>query len=261
MNWHRVWAMVLRYFINLKHNLDRLSDMFYWPAFDIFLWGLTGIYFAQFSKNPHGTISIILAGLVFWIVIWRAQYEINVNIMAEIWDKNLVNIFASPLTIKEWIASLMIVGLTKMIVSVAFSATIAFILYKYNIFLYGFVLIPCVISLLLTGWGFGFFVAGFIIKYGVKVQTFAWTGVAMLAPFSGLYYPLSVLPHWAQKVSMFVPPSYVFESLRDILEKGSLSWEKLLISFALDIVYIIIGMWFFIFMFKKSRKLGFGRLI
>lgn len=260
INWNRVYAMVIRYFINLKHNLDRLSDMFFWPAFDLFLWGLTGIYFAQLSNDPN-TIIVLLAGLVLWIAIWRAQYEINVNIMSEIWDKNLVNIFASPLTTHEWIASLIIVGFIKMFISLTFSALIAFIFYQYNIFMYGIVILPNLVSLLLTGWAAGFFVAGFIIRYGVKVQTFAWTGVALIAPFMGLYYPLSVLPEWAQKVAMFVPASYVFEGLREILFTGNISYDKLLVSFLLNIVYLIFGVWFFIYMFNKSRKLGLGRLI
>lgn len=260
MNWNRVFAMVLRYFLYLKHNWDRLSDMFYWPAFDLFLWGLTGLYFAKLA-NSQNAIFVLLAGLVFWIVIWRAQYEINVNILAEIWDKNLVNIFASPLTVKEWITSLLIVGFIKMILSVAFSALIAFILYRFNIFLYGFALIPHLLSLLLTGWAAGFLVASMIIRYGAKIQTFAWTGVAIIGPFSGLYYPLSILPHWAQTTAFIVPSSYVFENLRQILSTGTFSMEKLLISFGLNVVYLIISLKVFMRMFKKSRELGLNRLV
>src|SRR3990167_9469216 len=103
MNLNRIWAMVLRYFINMRHNLDRLSDMFYWPAMDLLIWGITGLYLAQLIPGSSNYLFVILSGLIFWIVIWRAQYEITTNLLLEFWDRNIVNLFTTPLTIAEWI--------------------------------------------------------------------------------------------------------------------------------------------------------------
>ncbi|MBI2074320.1 MAG: ABC transporter permease [Candidatus Levybacteria bacterium] len=261
INFNRVFAMVYRYAIYLKHNWDRLSDMFYWPALDLFIWGLTGLYLATLNANHKEYIFIILNGLIFWIIIWRVQYEINVNILSEIWDKNLINILASPLTAWEWVTSLVFVGFIKMIISLTFSATLSLIFYHYNILIYGFYLFPIIVSLLLFGWASGFLVAGFIIRFGAKIQTLAWTGVALFAPFAALYYPLSILPDWAKKVALFVPPSYIFEGMRTMLFKGYFPIDKLVIGFALNIPYLLLSLWFFVFMFNKSKKLGLGRLI
>lgn len=260
INFNRVYAIILRDFINLRHSLDRLSDMFYWPIMDLFLWGLTGLYFAQLNKNYHSA-EIILTGVVFWLIVWRAQYEINVNLLSELWDRNLVNIFASPLKVQEWALSAVIFGFLKMILSFSFISIIAFLLYQYNIFVYGFYLIPIILSLLLTGWTIGFFVSGFLIRYGEKIQTIAWTGSALIAPFSVIYFPLSILPNWAQKIAAFVPTSYIFEGMREILFKGVISYDKLFLSLALNIIYLILSILFFVWMFNKSRKLGLGRLI
>lgn len=261
INWNRVFAMVFRYFLYMKHNLNRFTDMFYWPTLDLFIWGLTGLYLASLAPNNKDYVFVILNGLVFWIVIWRAQYEINVNILSEIWDKNIVNIFASPLTLLEWILSLAIVGLIKMVISLSFSAVVAYVFYHYNIFMFGFWIFPIVLSLIITGWAIGFFVAGFIIRYGYKVETLAWAGVTLIAPFSVLYYPLSVLPQWAQKISFLIPSTYVFEAMRSVLFTGTLPYDKLSISFAINIPFLCLSLWFFIFMFNKSRKAGLGRLI
>ncbi len=261
INSNRVFAMVLRYSIGFRHNFDRLSDMFYWPALDLLVWGLTGLYFAQFTPNTKETTYFILTGIIFWLIIWRSQYEITVNVMQEIWDKNLVNIFASPLTVSEWMSSFIVVGLFKTILSFSFSALLAYFLYGYSIFVFGITLIPIVINLLLIAWAAGFFIAGFLIRYGQKIQTLAWTGIAIISPFSALYYPLSILPDWAQKIAFFVPPSHVFETMRAILQHNTFSSERLLISFALSVLYLVLSIWFFIFMFHRSRKLGLGRLI
>ncbi len=260
INGNRIFAMVTRDLINLRHNYDRLGDMFYWPAMDLVIWGLTGLYFVKQGQNEL-LLSVMLTGLIFWIVVWRSQYEININLLQEIWDRNLVNLFASPLTLNEWIISFLIFGLSKMIISLAFSGIIAFLLYHFSFFLYGFSLLPFVASLLLTGWAAGFIVAGLLIRFGSKVQTLAWTGVYLMVPFSAVFYSLSTLPSWAQVIASLTPPSYIFEGMREILFTGTVAYDKLLTSFLLNIVYLILSLWFFVFMFNKSRKLGLGRLI
>lgn len=261
INFNRVIAMMIRYAINMRHNLDRLSDMLYWPLMDLLLMGLTGVYLSKANiSNPHA-VEIILTGVIFWLVIWRGQYEINLNLLAEIWDKNLVNIFITPLKISEWILSLLLFGFLKMLVSLIFVSIVSFALYKFNVFMYGFFIIPIIISLLLTGWTIGFAISSVLIRYGERIQTIAWVGGMLLAPFSAIYYPLSILPVWVQKVASFVPSSYIFEGMREFIATGSISFEKFLISFSLNIIYLALSIWLFIFMFKKSRKLGLGRLI
>jgi len=260
INFRRVWAVVLRDAITLRHSLDRLSDMFYWPIMDLLIWGLTGLYIVNQTENPT-LLSVMLTGLIFWLVIWRSQYEMNITLLSELWDRNLVNIFASPLTLTEWLTSSLIFGFIKLIVSITLSAVLAFFLYSFNVFLYGPWLLPFVISLLLTGWIVGFIVAGLIIRFGQTIQALAWSGVFILAPFSALYYSLTTLPSWAQTIASFVPPSYVFEGMREILFTGSVSYDKILVSFALNIVYLVLSILFFVFMFNQSRKLGLGRLV
>lgn len=261
INFNRVWAMVLRDFYNMRHSLDRLSDMFYWPLMDLFIWGLTGLYFARLSVgNPHA-VEIILNGLIFWIVLWRAQYEININLLSEIWDRNLVNIFSSPLKIEEWIVSAVVFGFLKMIASLFFVSILALLLYQYNIFMYGFLILPIIASLLMTGLVVGFMVSGFIIRYGQKIQTFAWTGAALIMPFSAPFYSLNILPSWAQQISLFLPTSYIFEGIRQVLFSETFSLDKFVMSFGLNFIYLTLSVLFFLHMFNRSKKLGLGRLI
>ncbi|MDO8582949.1 MAG: hypothetical protein Q7R51_00275 [bacterium] len=261
MKYQRINAIILRHLYNFKHSLDRLSDSFYWPAMDLILWGLTSIYIRNSSSNVPFIVLAIITGLIFWQSVWRSQYEITVNFITEIWDRNLVNIFASPITIAEWITSVMILGIIKMSLSLSFAIILAIILYQTSIFSFGLILIPFFISLLMTGWAAGFIVAGLIARYGIKIQTLAWVGVTIIMPFSAVFYPVSILPIWAQKIAMLTPTSYIFEGMREILFTGKLSYEKLFISFGLNTVYLILAISFFIFMFNKSRKLGLGRLI
>lgn len=261
ISFNRISGMILRYALNMRHSLDRLTDMFYWPLMDLILWGLTGLSFAKLNTaNPHA-VDILLTGVIFWLVIWRGQYEININLLAEFWDRNLVNIFITPLKFSEWILSLVVFGFLKMLASLIFISILAFALYKFNIFTYGLFVIPIILSLIMTGWAVGFTIAGVLIRYGQRVQTFTWVGGALLAPFSAVYYPLSILPIWVQKIAMFIPSSYMFEGMRQFIATNTISLDKFLISFALNILYLILSIWFFKSMFDKSKRLGLERLI
>ncbi len=260
MNWHVVWAVVVRHLYNFKHSWDRLSDVFYWPAMDIIIWGFTSTFIAQKEGSLSFVVTTLLSGVILWMVIWRGQYEITVNLLEEMWSHNMVNLFASPIRLREWIAGVLILGVIKMLCTVGFAIFIAYIVYKANIFTLGFYLIPFMISLLLTGWAIGLFVAAFIMRYGTKIQTLAWTGAALISPFSGVFYPISTLPSWAQNISTFLPTSYIFEGMRQVVSGKHLASDLLLKSYLLNILYIAIALAWFIFMFEKSKQKSLARL-
>lgn len=260
MNFNLVWAIIIRHLYNLRHSLDRMTDTLYWPAMDVVLWGFTSIYFTKNLTNGPNFVLALLGGLLLWMVVWQGQYQITVNLLEEMWNQNVVNLFSTPLRIREWILAVFILGLIKLLMSVGFAVLLAFLLYKANIFSFGFYLIPFIISLLLTGWAIGLIVSGLIISYGMRIQAFAWSGVYLLAPFSGIYYSVSTLPEWAQKISYILPTSYIFEGMRTVVFQGYLPIDMLIKSFVLNIILFSLGLWFFNFMFDKSKNKGLARL-
>lgn len=257
MEFNRVYAIVLRHLYTLLHSFDRLSDAFYWPTINLLLWGLTGVYVEKSSGELAGNIVMaIVAGIVFWLITWRAQYEISVSLLTDLWDKNLINIFVSPLKFSEWIFSFVILGLIKGMMSFLFAILVAFVLYKVQIFSFGFYLLPFIVLLMISGWWMGFFVSGVILRYGTKVQTLAWIAIMVISPFSAIYYPLSVLPGWAQTISLFVPTSYVFEGAREVVARGVVDPQKLYISLILNLIYTAISIIYLKKSFSKAREVG-----
>jgi ABC-2 type transport system permease protein len=260
VNFNRVWAIVIRHLYNFRHSLDRMSDVFYWPAMNILLWGFTSVFISQFGDSLSFIVLSLLSGIIFWLIVWKGSAEISINLLEEMWNQNMMNLFASPLRLREWIAGVFILSILNLLVSVSFSAVLALVVYQANIFTLGFYLIPFMISLLISGWAMGLLISGVIILYGTRIQTLAWTGVTLLAPFSGVYYPVSTLPGWAQNIAYFLPTSYIFEGMRTVISTGTLPWEMLAISFLLNIILLSLGVMFFVFMFEKSREKGLSRL-
>ncbi len=259
MSFIRIWAVFLRYFYVFA-KLDHLSDLIFWPALDIFLWGMTSVWIQQHQSGIPDIALAILTGLVFWQLVWRGSYEISVNLLQEFWNRNLVNLFATPLKLTEWMCSLMVVGFAKICVSLSFGALIVWLLYALNIFNLGWAFLPFCASVMMSGWFMGFLSAGIIVYYGQRVQMLAWMATYGFMPFSAVYYPISALPSWAQPIAHILPTSYIFEGMRDILFTQTFSLDKLLISLGLNLLYLVLSMAFFKYMFEKSRSKGLSRL-
>ena len=261
MNLYRVWGMTLRYIYAFRHNIDKMADAFYWPSIDLLLWGLTSTYLT--SLNPDGgqtAFFVVLSGILLWLIVWRGQGEITMNALEEFWERNLINLFASPLMFREWMASLLALGFVKAVMSFAFAVTLAWVLYAVNLFRFGFLLIPFGLLLIMTGWWFGFLVMGLILRFGRKVQALAWTSIFVISPFSAAYYPLSTLPHWAQVIGKCIPITYVFEGSREVIATGKIDPQKLLISFVLNVVYLTLAGWFLHRSFEKLRERGLEKI-
>lgn len=239
MKFNRIYAIIVRNLFAYKRSLDRLTDAFYWPTLDLVIWGLTSQFIAQSGNTNLNFVSVIVSAIVLWLFLWRAQYEISINVVDEMWNKNLVNLFGAPLKFSEWIISLLLLGLIKIIMAVGFAIVLAYLLYKVEIFNLGFYIIPFMVLLILNGWVLGFLVSGLILRYGTKVQTLVWTTIWMISPFSAIYYPVSALPSWAQTISQYVPPSYIFEGMRDVVETGKADLSLLLFPGLLTVIYMI----------------------
>lgn len=258
MNWYRIFALVHRNIIVTYRGIDPLIDIFYWPLYDIILWGFTATWFAVYSGQP---ISIMwLSGLVLWQACLRTSFDVSINLLNELWSRNVVNLFASPLELKEWIAGAMVLGLIDVALCILYGSIVVKLLYKVNIFSIGPIFAPALILLIFCGWAIGFFIAGCLIKYGQKVQKLAWVLVWFFVPFSSLFYPVSTLPHWAATVARIFPMSYIFESLRLHLSQGIYPWYHLGVGFLLSSCYFILAILFFVKMFHKSRSNGLSRL-
>lgn len=259
MKIHRIQAVVLRHLYNYRHSWDRLVDSFYWPAMDILIWGLTSAWIRGQADIPN-LVLILLSGLVFWQIVWRSQYEFTVNILEEMWNQNLVSLFASPLRVGEWIAAAIILGFIKMTASVLFAGWLTFVVYSVRLWDGGWQLIPAMALLLANGWWIGLFVSGLIVRFGTRIQTLAWSGIYLLAPFSAIYYPLSALPEWAQKVSWWIPMSHVFGYMRSSLMSGSANLIDLVTPLLLTLIYIGVAIVWFNKSMDASRKIGLSRL-
>ncbi len=260
MSWSRILGVFYRYFYVMRKGLHHLSDLFYFPLVDILLWGLTSVWIQKQGLPNQNLPLILMTGLIFWQICWRGSVDISVCLLQEFWQRNLVNFFSTPLKISEWISGLLLLSLCKLFFTIVFVSCAIYILYALNVFTVGWAFIPFAALLLIFGWSIGFLASSAIIWWGHSVEMFAWMVGSLFAPFSAVYYPVTVLPAWAQTISWCLPTTYIFEGMRIILKEGTFPAGYFWTSLGLNILFLGGAIWLFQYMFHKSLAKGLGRL-
>lgn len=256
MKMSRVWAIMIRHLFSWPRDLEGLAEAFWWPSFDLLIWGLMSTFLQKQQGVAPVYLSVFISSIVLWMFVYRSQQEVGIMFLKEVWDRNFLNIMTTPVTIWEFLLASLGLGTIKLAVSASWMMILAFVLFKLNVFSIGWVMILFVINLLLTGWSAGFFINGLIVQYGNRIQSFAWTLLLIIQPFSAVFYPVSSLPGWMQWVAKILPTSYIFEGMRASLLQGKVGMSDLVIATALNMVYLVLSLWFFSFSFKRARESG-----
>ncbi|KXK10582.1 MAG: hypothetical protein UZ22_OP11002000686 [Microgenomates bacterium OLB23] len=131
---HRLLAVLLRQLYATRRSLDRLTDIFYWPTIDLCIWGLTSAYFQKFALAEGNIFVTIVSGLILWIILYMASNSIAITILADLWDRNLMNVLVSPLSWTEWLTGNVMLSLIKVVLSFLFTMGLTLLLFKISLF-------------------------------------------------------------------------------------------------------------------------------
>lgn len=252
----RMEAVLLRHLYLYPQSLSRLMEIFYWPVLDLLVWGFLAVYI---SRNP-GSVShwgaFLLGAMILWDILFRCQQAVCLSFLEEVWSRNLLNLFASPLSPQEFLASTMLLSLVKFFMAAAVTVSLAWALYSFNLFQIGLWLIPLVFNLIVMGWAIGIVTTAIILRYGERAEVLAWGLGLLIQPFGAVFYPVSILPGPFQIVAYALPCTYVFEGMRQVISTQTMSSSYLVIAFGLNAVYFNAAWLFFKFMYRRAQEQG-----
>ena len=258
---YRIVALIVRYAFEIPRDFFRVFDLTFYPLMDIILWGFMSLWIQTGGNSQAATIGpLILLSLVLWMIVENANREIAFNLTEELYAHNLVNLLVTPMKISEWLISVILLALLRVSFVFIFCSAVIWILRGINIFNLGLLLVAAIPLLLMSGIALGLGISALMLRWGRRISTFIWSIPYLVLSFSAVFYPLHLLPPWAQMIGKMLPICYVFETLRVTVTTGVIAWSNLWISLALNMVYLVGAISLFIWMFNRSRDQGLSQL-
>jgi ABC-2 type transport system permease protein len=256
-NLRRIWGLVYRHLSLYRRSWPRLLDLAYWPVLQMLIWGFTSQFFAaRLGSGGVVAAGMLLGGVLLWETALRSHLGFAVTFMEEIWSRNLGHLFVSPLRPWELIAALLALSGFRMALGVIPAATLAFLLYHYNILSVGPVLVLFVANLMVMGWWIALGCVSLILSQGGGAESLVWSMLFGLSPLAAVYYPVSVMPVWLQNVALALPAAHVFEGMRAAVGKGIVRWDHLAWAAGLNILWMTAAVALFTNQFQAARRNG-----
>lgn len=252
----RIGAMLLRHGYLMRSSPTRLFDLMYWPLLQMVVWGFITVFLARHSSWMVQAGGVLIGAVLLWDVLVRGQFGMTLSLLEEMWSRNLANLFVSPLRPAEFAISLMILSMLRSLFGVVPAALLAIPLFAYSIFDLGPALVAFWAVLTMFGWGVGLMISAALVRFGLAAESYAWASVFVLAPISGVYYPIDTLPHWLRLVAWALPSTHVFEGMRAVMIDHAFRWDLLAIGLALNALYLAAGIGLFLLAFQRARERG-----
>lgn len=251
-----VLALVLRQFYLIRGSIARVIPLFAWAAIDIVLWGFITRYLNAFISSGHNFIPLFLGAVLFWDLFIRIMHGVAMAFLEDVWSRNFLNVFSSPLTLTEYLTALVVSSIATSLVGIVIMLLLATIGFGLPVLSYGVLIVPAVMVLFLFGIALGIMGSALVLRLGPAAEWFIWPIPAFLSPFVSVFYPVSTLPLWMQGIAKVLPPSYVFENMRTLLTGGNVSWGTLTGSIVLCFIYILIACWCFAKTYRYVVRTG-----
>ena len=238
-------AVFLRQLYLLRGSAARLLPLFAWVAVDIILWGFITRYLNTVAAPGYDFVPALLGAVLLWDFFSRVMHGVTTAFLEDVWARNFLNFFASPLRTSEYLCGLVISSVVTSAVGLAVMVFIAGAVFGLSFAAYGLLLAPFLLVLFLFGVALGIVGAAVVLRLGPASEWFVWPIPALVSPFAGVFYPLSTMPVWMRHVARALPPAYVFEGMRSVVAGGAGSWGELAWGALLALAYVLLACWFF----------------
>ncbi len=157
MNFNRIFSIVLRQFYLMRGNFPRFLTLFVWIVVDIILWGFMTRYLNGVVGSSYNFVPAVLGAVLLWDFLIRVMQGISMAFMEDSWSRNLLNVFASPISVGEYVSGLVLSSIVTSLIGLVIMIVLATAIFGLSLFSYGLMTIPFLFILFLTGIALGIF--------------------------------------------------------------------------------------------------------
>jgi ABC-2 type transport system permease protein len=201
-------------------------------------------------------VQLLVTGILLFHLIWQLTLAGSMGLLEEVWTRNILNLMVTPLSEREFMGALGLVGLVRTVISTAVIAAVGLGFYAVAPDSAGWVLVPSALILLVFGWVITLFVVALTLQYGDSAEVFSWGTLVLLMPLSGFFYPVESLPPVLQPIAEVIPLTQVFDAVQTGLATGEVAWGSLAWAAGGTLVLLGLATWFLDWQLRRFRKLG-----
>jgi ABC-2 type transport system permease protein len=249
-------GILLRQFYLIRGSPVRALPMFAWVAIDIVVWGFITRYLNTMSAGRFNYVPSLLGAVLLWDFFTRIMQGVSTAFLEDVWSRNFLNLFATPLTTPEYITGLVISSIGTSAIGLAVMLVLATVVFGLSFFSLGAMLLPFLLVLFCFGIALGILASALVLRLGPASEWLVWPLPALISPFVGVFYPLATLPRWMQLIAKGLPPAYVFQGMRAILAGHALPAAALLPGAAFALLDVALAGYFFVRVFRYALRTG-----
>jgi ABC-2 type transport system permease protein len=251
-----VAAILLRQWYLLRGSPVRALPMFAWVGIDIVLWGFISRFLDSVSATGINFTAVFLGAVLLWDLCGRVMQGLTTAFLEDVWSRNFLNLFASPLTISEYVTGLVLASIATSVIGLTVMLALAVPVFGLSFLALGSHLLLFLAVLYAFGVALGILASALVLRFGPASEWLVWPIPALLSPFCAVFYPLSVLPAWMRGVAHLLPPSYVFEGMRSVLAGRPLAMPPAAGALALAALEIALAACYFVRVYRRAVRTG-----
>jgi ABC-2 type transport system permease protein len=216
--------------------------------------------FAAFVIGPGATTNsliFVFAGIVIWDFFDISQRAMTYGITYEIWADSLKHFFSTPSRERDFVTGNGFFGLMSSLLSLLTVGVMGYLIFGFNIFSAGAYLILACLSIFAFGTAVGLVIDYFMVTRDLKYMSLIWIATGVIMIFSGVYYPVTILPEPVRTISYALPSTHAIQAIRSTLVSDYAGANiSLLLAFATTAAYFVAGYLLFVRGVKKGKELG-----
>jgi len=247
----KILAFTYRNWIFAKRNLFAFFELLFWPVVSLISMGLM----SGFLKLDQTLLNFVLTGAITAGTIQVATLDVAYGLLYDVWSKSIKHTFLAPIEHYHFIIGSWIVGIVRGVIIFTLMGVFSHYAFGFDIPSYKMAII-FMAGVFLNALIMGMVICFFITLYGQRVEIIAWAFATLVMLICGIYYPVSQLPSFFQRLAELIPLTYFLEYFRSGYGFTPLLTRLLLKGFIMSLVYIGLILVAINWAYQRSRKNG-----
>src|SRR3954469_22196096 len=172
MRLSRYTAILVRQFYLYRGSPARVLSLFAWIAIDIVLWGFISRYLNSVASPGFNFVPALLGAELLWDFFTRVMQGVTMAFFEDVWSRNFLNVFASPLRIWESLTGVVVSRVATSSIGLVVMLVLATTVFQLPIATYGVALAGFLLVLFLFGIALGIVGSAIVLRLGPAAEWF-----------------------------------------------------------------------------------------